>query len=93
MTQFNDQLAQVQGPEWLSAKRKESLELFTTLDVPQESVEAWKYTRVDVDFDALRPHGKRDVVADVSALPASVQERLSGTDVGAFLVQIGRAHV
>ena len=81
MTQFNDQLAQVQGPEWLSAKRRESLELFTTLEVPQESVEAWKYTRVDVDFDALRPHGKRDVVSDVSALPASVQE------------QIGRAHV
>lgn len=89
MTKFNDQLAQVQGPEWLTAKRKESLELFTTLDVPQESVEAWKYTRVDVDFDALRPHGKRDVVTDVSALPQSVQDRLTGTDVGAFLVLDG----
>ncbi|MFC6617859.1 Fe-S cluster assembly protein SufD [Deinococcus radiophilus] len=86
MTQFTETLSQVGGPEWLQAKRQESLALFESLDVPTEAVEAWKYTRVDVDFGALRPHPRRDAVQDVSALPASVQKRLSSTDVGAFLV-------
>lgn len=89
MTQFNDQLALQSGPEWLTSKRQAGLELFSTLEIPTESVEAWKYTRVDVDFTKLRPHGKRDVVSDVAALPQSVQDRLTGTDVGAFLVLDG----
>ncbi|KQR36222.1 Fe-S cluster assembly protein SufD [Deinococcus sp. Leaf326] len=90
MTQpFTDQLAQAGGPEWLTTKRRESLDLFTSLTVPTEGVEAWKYTRVAVDFDALRPHAKRDVVQDVSQLPESVQKRLSSTDAGAFLVLDG----
>ncbi len=42
-----------------------------------------------MDFNELRPHGKRERVADVASLPASVQERLNGTDVGAFLVLDG----
>lgn len=88
MTQpFTEELiAQVGGPKWLTAKRRESLELFNTLEVPTETVEAWKYTRVDVDFSELRPHSKREIVSNVAALPESVQKRLSSTDVGAFLV-------
>ncbi|GBF05167.1 FeS assembly protein SufD [Deinococcus aerius] len=89
MTQFTDQLNQTGGPEWLTAKRRESLELFNQLDVPSESVEAWKYTRVDVDFGELRPHPKRERVTDISALPESVQKRLTSTDVGAYLVLDG----
>ncbi|PTA68010.1 Fe-S cluster assembly protein SufD [Deinococcus arcticus] len=89
MTQFTEQLATHTGPEWLNSKRRESLDLFNTLAIPTENVEAWKYTQVDMDFAALRPHGKRDEVTDVAALPASVQERLTGTDVGAFLVLDG----
>ena len=90
MTQpFTEQLALAGGPEWLSAKRRDSLDLFTSLTVPTEGVEAWKYTRVEVDFDALRPHAKRDAVQDVSSLPESVQKRLSSTDAGAFLVLDG----
>lgn len=89
MTKFTDQLAQVQGPQWLSAKRQESLELFNTLEVPQEQVEAWKYTRIDVDFDQLQPHPKREAVMDTAKLPGSVQKRLGSTDVGAFLVLDG----
>lgn len=89
MTKFDQQLAQVQGPQWLSAKRQESLDLFKTLEVPQEQVEAWKYTRIDVDFDRLQPHPKREPVTDTAKLPASVQKRLSSTDVGAFLVLDG----
>ncbi|MPY66827.1 Fe-S cluster assembly protein SufD [Deinococcus sp. SDU3-2] len=77
------------GPEWLTAKRRESLDLFNTLEVPTEGVEAWKYTRVDVDFGELRPHPKRERVADISALPESVQKRLTSTDVGAYLVLDG----
>ena len=87
MTQpFTDQLAQVGGPDWLLSKRQEGLALFNQLGVPTEQVEAWKYTRVDVDFDALQPHPKREVITDKAHLPASVQKRLSSTDAGAFLV-------
>ena len=86
MTKFTEQLAQTGGPEWLTAKRSEALNLFNTLGVPTEQVEAWKYTRVDVDFNNLRPHAKRDVITDSALLPASVQKRLSSTDAGAFLV-------
>ena len=89
MTKFNDQLTQNGGPEWLTAKRQQGLDLFTSLDVPTEGVEAWKYTRVDVDFDALNPHPKREATTDTTKLPASVQKRLSSTDVGAFLVLDG----
>ena len=89
MTKFNDQLTQTGGPEWLTAKRQQGLDLFTSLDVPTEGVEAWKYTRVDVDFDALSPHPKREATTDPTKLPASVQKRLSSTDVGAFLVLDG----
>ncbi|GMA16063.1 Fe-S cluster assembly protein SufD [Deinococcus metallilatus] len=89
MTQFTDQLTEYSGPDWLTAKRRESLDLFNTLEVPSESVEAWKYTRVDVDFSELRPHPKRERVTDISALPESVQKRLTSTDVGAYLVLDG----
>ncbi|GAA5512652.1 UPF0051 protein SA0778 [Deinococcus carri] len=89
MTPFTDQLAQTGGPDWLTAKRRESLDLFNTLEVPSESVEAWKYTRVDVDFSELRPHPKRERVTDIAALPESVQKRLTSTDVGAYLVLDG----
>ena len=86
---FSDQLAQHPGPEWLTAKRKASFDLFDTLEVPHSGVEAWKYTQVTVDFGKLRPHPKREAVSDISALPTSVQERLGSTDVGAFLVMDG----
>ncbi|KEF35686.1 ABC transporter ATP-binding protein [Deinococcus sp. RL] len=90
MTQpFTDPLTEYGGPDWLLAKRRESLDLFNQLEVPNESVEAWKYTRVDVDFGELRPHPKRERVTDTSALPKSVQKRLNSTDVGAYLVLDG----
>lgn len=89
MTTLTEQLNQHAGPEWLNNKRKESLELFSNLEVPQESVEAWKYTRIAVDFDKLQPHPKRDTVTDTAKLPVSIQKRLSSTDVGAFLVLDG----
>ncbi|WP_104991366.1 Fe-S cluster assembly protein SufD [Deinococcus sp. NW-56] len=84
-----DLVTQAGGPEWLRNKRRESLDLFNTLEVPNEGVEAWKYTRVDVDFGELRPHPKRERVADIAALPQSVQKRLTSTDVGAYLVLDG----
>lgn len=86
MTKFTEQLQQTGGPEWLTAKRQQGLDLFTSLEVPTEQVEAWKYTRVDVDFDALQPHPKRESISDKAKLPQSVQKRLSSTDAGAFLV-------
>ncbi|MGI8748523.1 MAG: SufD family Fe-S cluster assembly protein, partial [Deinococcus sp.] len=84
-----DLLNSVGGPQWLADKRRASLELFNTLEVPSEGVEAWKYTQVSVDFASLRPHPKRERLPDVSALPASVRARLEGTDVGAYLVLDG----
>jgi Fe-S cluster assembly protein SufD len=90
MTQpFTEELIAHGGPDWLTAKRRESLDLFNTLEVPTEQVEAWKYTQVDVDFEQLRPHPKRERVSDIAALPQSVQKRLTGTDVGAYLVLDG----
>ena len=89
MTKFTEILTEQQGPEWLTAKRQQGLELFTSLEVPTEGVEAWKYTRVDVDFDALQPHPKREAITDASKLPTSVQKRLQSTDAGAFLVLDG----
>lgn len=89
MTKFTEALQQQGGPEWLTAKRQQGLDLFTSLEVPTEQVEAWKYTRVDVDFDALQPHPKRESISDTAKLPASVQKRLQSTDAGAFLVLDG----
>ena len=78
------------SPEWLTAKRRESLALFNGLELPSEAVEAWKYTDVStINFAKLHPHAKRDTVTDVSQLPASVQKRLNGTDVGAYIVLDG----
>jgi Fe-S cluster assembly protein SufD len=91
MTQpFTEDLIATTGPEWLTSKRRESLALFNGLELPSEAVEAWKYTDVSqIDFGKLHPHAKRDVVTDVSQLPASVQKRLNGTDVGAYIVLDG----
>lgn len=89
MSKLAEQINQHSGPEWLSAKRVESLELFNNLDVPTESVEAWKYTQIEVDFESLTPHSKRDAVQEINNLPSSVQKRLNSTDVGAFLVLDG----
>jgi len=91
MTQpFTEDLIITTGPEWLTAKRRESLALFNGLELPSESVEAWKYTQVgSIDFAALHPHAKRDAVTDIAQLPASVQKRLTGTDVGAYIVLDG----
>ncbi|GAA4016086.1 Fe-S cluster assembly protein SufD [Deinococcus rubellus] len=90
MTQsLSEHLAQHTGPDWLTAKRKQSFDLFDTLEVPHSGVEAWKYTQVVIDFGKLNPHPKREAVSNVSALPKSVQERLNSTDVGAFLVLDG----
>ncbi|AWN23986.1 Fe-S cluster assembly protein SufD [Deinococcus irradiatisoli] len=86
---LDEHLSQHTGPEWLTAKRKQSFDLFDSLEVPHSGVESWKYTQVEVDFSQLRPHPKREEVADISALPSSVRERLSSTDVGAFLVLDG----
>ncbi|CAM3874165.1 Fe-S cluster assembly protein SufD [Deinococcus frigens] len=89
MTQLSEHLSTHTGPEWLTAKRRASFDLFDTLEVPHSGVEAWKYTQVNVDFGKLNPHPKREVVSDISKLPESVQKRLKGTDVGAFLVMDG----
>lgn len=89
MTTFTEQLQPLLSAEWLDTKRRDALSLFESLDVPTESVEAWKYTRVDVDFTALRPHARREATTDITALPNSVQKRLSSTDAGAFLVLDG----
>ena len=91
MTQpFTEDLITSTGPEWLTSKRRESLTLFNGLELPTENVEAWKYTDVSqIDFAKLHPHAKREAVTDVSQLPASVQKRLNGTDVGAYIVLDG----
>ncbi len=89
MTKFTEQITQAGGPEWLTTKRQQGLDLFTSLEVPSEGVEAWKYTRVDVDFDQLQPHPKRESISDKAKLPTSVQKRLESTDAGAFLVLDG----
>lgn len=89
MTKFTEILQEQSGPEWLTAKRQQALNLFTSLEVPTEQVEAWKYTRVDMDFDTLQPHSKRESISDKAGLPQSVQKRLESTDAGAFLVLDG----
>lgn len=89
MTKFTEILQEQSGPEWLTAKRQQALNLFTSLEVPTEQVEAWKYTRVDMDFDTLQPHSKRESISDKARLPQSVQKRLESTDAGAFLVLDG----
>lgn len=89
MTKFTEILQEQSGPEWLTAERQQALDLFTSLEVPTEQVEAWKYTRVDVDFDTLQPHPKRESISDKAGLPQSVQKRLESTDAGAFLVLDG----
>lgn len=74
-------------PQWLQQKRLEALSLFQTLPLPTRKVEAWKYTNVSyIDFDGLKPAQVVAPVDSIEALPASLQNRLSNTDVAGFLV-------
>ena len=83
-------LASFGGPDWLQAKRSEALSLFSELKLPQETVEAWKYTDVGgLDFSTLKPASVKPRVNGVAELPARVQKRLNSTDVGAYLVLDG----
>ncbi|PYE56515.1 Fe-S cluster assembly protein SufD [Deinococcus yavapaiensis] len=75
------------GPAWLAEKRASALELFHTLALPTEAVEAWKYTDVsDIDFDALKPASRKETVTSEEQLPAGVRARLGSTDVAGYLV-------
>ncbi len=85
-----DAVTALGGPEWLQGKRADALKLFAELELPRETVEAWKYTDVQgVDFTTLKPAQAKPRVTDPAGLPASVQKRLASTDVGAYLVLDG----
>ena len=80
-------VTQLGGNAWLTEYRQTALELFHTLPVPTQAVEAWKYTDVThIDLDALKPATRKNPVTNAAQLPASVRNRLGSTDVAGYLV-------
>ena len=48
--------AALAGPEWLRAKRRAALEQFQASDLPTESLEEWRYSRIgQLDLDRFSP--------------------------------------
>jgi Fe-S cluster assembly protein SufD len=84
---FNaDAVAALPGPAWLLDLRRESWELFSGLDLPTESEEIWRYSRIDqLDLSRYAPTARVGEVA-VGDLPGSVQQLVNAVGSGATLV-------
>jgi Fe-S cluster assembly protein SufD len=70
-TEFTaDAAASLPGPEWIRQRRADALARFEAGELPTESEEVWRYSRVDeLDLSAYRPIAAGEVP---TALPAAV---------------------
>jgi Fe-S cluster assembly protein SufD len=67
-----DAASALAGPEWLRSRRAAAAERFAALDLPTESEEIWRYSRISLlDLDGYRP-------APGAAHPAGTHEGLPG---------------
>lgn len=79
-----DAVAALPGPAWLLDQRRASWELFAGLDLPTESEEIWRYSRIgDLDLSRYAPV---QAEAKVSELPAPVQRLVDAAGPEATLV-------
>jgi Fe-S cluster assembly protein SufD len=84
---FNaDAVAALPGPAWLLDLRRASWELFSSLDLPRESEEIWRYSRIeDLDLSRYAPRPPGGAVA-VGELPAPVRGLVDAAGPGATVV-------
>ena len=81
--------ARLEGPEWLRARRAQSVAAFASTPLPSESEEVWRYTPIDqLDLDQFTPETASDN-GHGAALLESVAASL-GTTAGTVLVESGR---
>ncbi len=86
-SEFNaDAVAALPGPAWLLDQRRSSWELFAGLDLPRESEEIWRYSRIEeLDLSRYAPRSPGPVLA-VDQLPVPLQRLVEAAGPDATLV-------
>jgi len=86
-SEFNaDAVEALPGPAWLLDRRRSSWELFAGLELPRESEEIWRYSRIeDLDLARYAPCSPGRVVG-TDQLPVAVQQLVAGAGPAATLV-------
>jgi Fe-S cluster assembly protein SufD len=86
-SEFNaEAVAALPGPAWLLDLRRSSWELFSGLELPRESEEIWRYSRIEeLDLSRYAPCLRGGVKA-VDELPVPVQQLLEAAGPTATLI-------
>ena len=86
-SEFNaDAVAGLPGPAWLLDQRQSSWELFAGLDLPRESEEIRRYSRIEeLDLNRYAPVSPGPVLAP-DQLPAPVQQLVAAAGPDATIV-------
>jgi Fe-S cluster assembly protein SufD len=86
-SEFNaDAVAALPGPAWLLDQRRSSWELFSGLDLPRESEEIWRYSRIEeLDLSRYTP-GSPGPVLGLDLLPVPVQQLVEAAGPDATVV-------
>ena len=79
-------VAGLPGPTWLREARLAAWERFAAAELPTESEEIWRYSRIDdLQLERYRPRQPADEVP-LRALPQQVQDLVMGAGEGATVV-------
>ncbi|MBV9411674.1 MAG: SufD family Fe-S cluster assembly protein, partial [Acidimicrobiia bacterium] len=84
----HDNVAQLQGPDWLRPRRAAALERFDDTGLPTEAEEVWRYSRIsELDLDAYRPV----TGGEETGIPAEVRSAVEavGTHAGLIVTRNG----
>ena len=86
-SEFNaDVVEALPGPAWLLDLRRSSWELFAGLELPTESEEIWRYSRIEeLDLARYAPCPSATVVG-TDELPVAVQQLVAAVGPAATLV-------
>jgi Fe-S cluster assembly protein SufD len=86
-SEFNaDAVAALPGPAWLLDRRRASWERFSGLELPTESEEIWRYSRIDdLDLSRYAPCPPGDEVS-LRDLPEQVQRLVAAAGPAATIV-------
>ncbi len=81
----HDNVAGLQGPEWLRPRRAAALERFDDTGLPTEAEEVWRYSRIsELDLDAYDPVGAGG--DDAGGVPAEVRSAVEAVGPHAGLI-------
>ena len=84
-----DAVAALPGPGWLGQLRREAWERFGAAELPSESEEIWRYSRIDhLDLDKYRPvpPPQTGPAFSLAALPGPVRELVEAVGEAATVV-------